>query len=101
MRCVARRGLYIRSYALGMRWVLCILLTACGNPAPAPTAPRAAPPAPHAAPPADAAAAAEIPVDALLCKYRQCMDICCDQDEVCSHGQLGDGTFPKCLRPHR
>ncbi|HSD85885.1 MAG TPA: hypothetical protein VLB44_00165 [Kofleriaceae bacterium] len=76
-----------------MRWVLCLLLTACGTPTPAPTAPRTAPPAPDAALPAP-------PVDALVCKYHQCMDICCDQDEVCSHGRLGDGTFPKCLRPH-
>jgi len=43
---------------------------------------------------------ADAAVDARPCP-RQCMDVCCEEDEICSHGRApDDGTYAKCLRNH-
>ncbi len=88
---------------LGRTWIGLLLAfgVSCG---PGPTASTPRPPhAPIDAPvPADAGAdlvlASDATIDAKPCP-RQCMDICCDEGEVCSHGHgPGDAVAAKCLR---
>jgi len=78
-------------YRGAMRTWILALLCSCGSsrPTPQPT------PLTNVEPPVDAAV---ISIDAAPCP-RQCMDTCCQESEICSHGGGDDGTFAKCLRP--